>query len=195
MDTLKANLRCACFRSWRTALLVLGIATAALLALDGLFGLLVTLAVNNEIDKSSSYTIREAERKGTLVARLAASPTTVDWHGHRITVNEAWVEHKARRLYTVVIIPFVLDYPICENLPGYYLAMNLKEGGQAFKESRALFVRPGRGASFAERWERGGPVLFWDEIDDPDNAPFVVQLTDNWRREGAKELVLTPAGE
>ena len=98
-----------------------------------LLGFIVTLGENGRTGQRwSSRTAGEAKLNGTFVTTLDADPPDIDWHGQQITINEAWVEHQSQRVYTVVLVPGLLDIPINRQLPGYCIGMNLKQGRDCF---------------------------------------------------------------
>jgi hypothetical protein len=116
---------------WRLVLVLLGAGIAALVVLDLLLGLGLTCEANDPIFRHPSFTVEQSVRKGRLVTKLTPSPATVEWNGQQVTVAEAWVEHKTRRLYTFYI-PGILFRPIEKTVPGYYLVVTVREGSNVF---------------------------------------------------------------
>ena len=141
-----------------------------------ILGFIVTAAENAHTGQRwSSHTAGEAKWNGTFVAALNADPSETDWHGRTITINEAWVEHQSQRVYTVVLVPGVVDIPINRQLPGYCIGMNLKQGQDCFIGSghNAFFVRDDKREGFGEAWPSG---LFWESLPDYDLTPINIKL-------------------
>jgi hypothetical protein len=176
----------------RVVLLVCGAIVVGLVALDALLGLGITAAANDPINQNPSFSISKAARKGRLVIRLTPSPATVDWHGQPVTIDEAWVEHRTRRVYTFYI-PGLLYRPIERHVPGYYLVVSVREGRQVLRgPDNPLFYRPGASGSLMHVLRRG-QELAYDEIEDARAPAFRVVLRAS--EEDLKEIVLTPARE
>ena len=160
-------------RRWLIALaVILGIPVV----IDGILGLVVTAGVNNRTDKHCSYSIAEARWNGTLVTRLRPVPQEVEWRGQRVVIQDAWVEHKSERFYTIVIIPGFLHIPINTHTSGYYIGVQPKEGWDVFSTyPYALLYRQGARRSFGEI----GTIVLSDDIDHYDGSSIKVVLTDD----------------
>jgi hypothetical protein len=179
-------------RRYWAVLLAFGAVIALLVALDALLGLGLTAAANDPIFRHPSWAIRQAAQRGRLVTRLTPAPATLDWHGQPVTVEEAWVEHRTRRVYTV-FIPGLLHRPIERNVPGYYLVLSVREGQQVLRAPDSpSFYRPGSDGSLMHVLRRG-QVLAYDEVEDASAPEFRVLLKAS--ENDAKEIVLTPARE
>jgi hypothetical protein len=171
-------------RRWLIALaVILGIPVV----IDGILGLVVTAVVNNRMDKHCSHSIAEARWNGTLVTRLRPVPQEVEWRGQRVVIQDAWVEHRSERFYTIVIIPGFLHIPINTHTSGYYIGVQLKEGWDVFHtDPYALLFREGETHSF---WEIGEVVLS-EETDYYNGSPIKVHLTDNSDGTGGVTIML-----
>jgi hypothetical protein len=179
-------------RRWRLVLVLLGAGIAALVVLDLLLGLGLTCEANDPLFRHPSSTLDQSLRKSRLVTKLTPSPATVDWHGQQVTIAEAWVEHKTRRLYTFYV-PGILFRPIEKTVPGYYLVVTVRQGSNVFvsADDNVMFYRPGSTLSLTHMLGRGEVLAYDDELEDTDAATFHVVLTDSPKGAG-KEVVLTP---
>jgi hypothetical protein len=100
----------------------------------------------------------------------------VDWHGKKVVIQDAWVEHKANRIFTIVIVPGLLHFPLNSHTPGYYIGVTIKEGWDVLwgYPDGALLYRKGEGHSFMVV----GRIVLSEEIADYDGTPIEVLLTN-----------------
>jgi hypothetical protein len=132
-----------------------------------------------------SYTMEESKRKGTLVSVLHIEPQQIKWHEKTLSINEIWLERKAKLTSIVVVIPFFLEYPKYEVIDEFDICFTLDQGKDIFmKFDSPFFVQKGRGAGFRET----GTVVYSDTIANPNFHKLTIVLTDNWKFDHSIEL-------
>ncbi len=117
--------------------------------------------------------------------RVTFTPSTVNWNSQRLTVKEAWLEHRTEIVQIYVIVPFVWEHRQYRKADGYNLCFNLAEGWEVlWSDPSPFFVVEGHGRSFAQR----GAVVLWEHLDDLEQFPASILMTDNWKFENSKAL-------
>jgi|GEM_PF-2211958 len=136
---------------------------------------------------SPSYSIAQSKAKDCFLSDLTFSPNEVDWNGTKIEFNEVWLEKQTQLDYRISLVPFFWEIPIYKQKPGFNICFNLSSGYEAIDNDFVFFVIEEKGHSFAQR----GTVLFWEEIDSLDWDSLVCKITNNWKFNGAKEIIIT----
>ena len=184
------NRRCGtCYMKRRLALCALS-AAAALVVVDVVFSIFATGLANKPSANHPSYTIADSKARGAFIERVAVTPSVIDWHGQRIVLKETWLEHQTELVQIYVIVPFLWKHHQYRKTQGYNLCVNLDEGWDALWSPTApFFVVEGQGSGFAQR----GTVVLWERLDDLEQFPAKVLLTDNWKFENSQALAIKRA--
>ena len=112
---------------------------------------LSNLSMGSPFLNRPSYTIASSKARGAFVEAVTIEPgLSVDWHGRRIAIKEAWLERQTEFEYVVEIIPFCWEYRRYRKVAGYNLCLNLADGWDVVWEHPAPFVAiPARKAASA----------------------------------------------
>ena len=111
---------------------------------------------------SPTGSIIESQRKGVFICSVRIDADVFLWKSERATVNEMWIEHKAKENY-----PFIW-FPTLKLLPGYYLCFNVSGGGpEEFTDNDPLFTMMvgQESETFGRLSRRGSKVVFFTEIE------------------------------
>lgn len=136
---------------------------------------------------SPSYSIKQSKDKGCFLSELAFSPNEVDWNGNKIEFNEVWLEKRTQLDYRISLIPLFLEIPIYKQQSGFNICFNLSSSYETLDNDLVFFVLEDKGSSFAQR----GTVIFWEKIDSLDWDSLACKITNNWKFNGAKEIIIT----
>ncbi len=123
-----------------------------------------------------SDTMAESKARGTFLAELTVEPRSFEWNGERFSIREIWLERKATRTGTLVVVPLLLEWPKYTIVEGYDVCFLLPPGSV----NGLFFVQEGKGAGFRELHGQTR-VLLSDEVPDPNFREITVLVTNDWK--------------
>ena len=144
-----------------------------------IWGVLTSIVRHGLAPTWNTYSMNEARFCRVMVSPVTMNPSQFYWEGETIVIKEAWVEHESVPIYSIVLIPGLIEFPLrAKTGRCYNLCLNLEEGYELFGGSNrgAFFVVEGQGASFGEHGNQ-----FWTLIDRPDIESLKIRVTDNWQ--------------
>jgi hypothetical protein len=156
------------------------IATVVILYITicALWGWLSTELTNGCSPEYPAYSSSESQSRGVFISFVNLEPSKFDWKGKSIAIREAWVEHRSRLFYRIVLIPGYVEFPLHHQLNGYKLCFTLSEGYDCFfRPGAPFFVLDHRRNGFTQI----GTVVFDESIDRPDFENMEICATDNWK--------------
>jgi hypothetical protein len=115
----------------------------------------------------------------------AFHPSIIEFHGHEITVREAWVERRSKIRHLLVWIPYR------EQLDGYALCFSLSGGKEVFEKvsgsDTPLWVMDDMNQGFTRTNSPSGRTVFYQYMDVLP-SDITVSLVSTWKERRRNDI-------
>lgn len=121
-----------------------------------------------------SDSILESKKKGAFIQKLQIEPHKFTIGNKSFKVEEIWLERTNVILFSISVIPFIIDFPLYMNTDNYNICLYFHGRKEIFPY---FFVIKGNGSSFST----GGTNLYNEVLRSNDWKNLDVLLTDSFK--------------
>jgi len=89
----------------------------SIIGLNLFLGAFITSLTNAGGGGNVFYTIADSRKYGAFLAEYEPVPKTIEWGTNVVEIGEVWLEQKTELVYTLILVPFKVWFPMYKQIP------------------------------------------------------------------------------